>query len=128
MTELGYQRSVDRGQPAIETAVEPSTRPAGTYVASLPALGSITGRWVMHVLDAIGDSGARHSQIASQIPGLSEKVLTETLRRIEANGLVARCVGPGWPSHLLYVRTERAIRLLPALAVLRAWHNGESSP
>jgi DNA-binding HxlR family transcriptional regulator len=82
----------------------------------------------MQVMDAIGDAGARHSQIASRIPGLSDKVLTETLRRLESGDLVARRLGAGWPTQVLYVRTERARELLPALAVLQAWHCGQSSP
>lgn len=94
---------------------------AERYQDAAPALQLISGRWVLAILDALGREGARHSQIISRVPGISEKVLTETLRRLEKNGLVERAVGRGWPSHLVYQRTPQAAALLPALQNLCAW-------
>jgi DNA-binding HxlR family transcriptional regulator len=49
------------------------------------AVELISGRWPMVVLYALGDGPARPGELRKQIGGISQKVLTETLRRLEYN-------------------------------------------
>lgn len=53
------------------------------------AFGLLTGRWMLAILDELAIAPIRHSELLRAVDGVSEKVLTETLRRIERDGLVA---------------------------------------
>ncbi len=82
----------------------------------------VQGRWVLAVLDRVEDGPKRYREIKAGIPGISEKVLTETLRRMERDGLLERRLGPEPRPHLAYLGTPRARALDPALRQLARWH------
>ena len=53
------------------------------------------GRWTLAVLSRLSESGRRYQDLHDALDGISHKVLTDTLRRAERDGLVARHLDPG---------------------------------
>jgi DNA-binding HxlR family transcriptional regulator len=85
-------------------------------------LGLVTGRWALPVLDGLAAGPKRHGELKDAIDGISEKMLTQTLRRLQRDGLVARTVAPGVPGHVVYRATPLARSLDIPLTAAAAWH------
>ena len=66
-------------------------------------------------------SCARFNQLLSGIPGISDRVLTERLRELEAEGIVERLVDPGPPVRVSYRLTSRGRALEPVLNSISNW-------
>ena len=90
-------------------------------------LARIGGKWTMAVLYTLDKSGTplRFRDIERLNPDCSQKMLTSTLRGLEADGLVSRKVYPEVPSRVEYGLTDRAKSLMPLLHQLMDWayHN-----
>lgn len=63
--------------------------------ASALVIDLIDGRWTLAVLAELLDGGRRYQELDEALGGISHKVLTDTLRRAERDGLVARQLDPG---------------------------------
>jgi DNA-binding HxlR family transcriptional regulator len=85
------------------------------------AVELISGRWPMVVLYALGDGPARPGELRKQIGGISQKVLTETLRRLEYNGLVERRRYAEAPPRVEYSLTPAGEDLLIPINALGDW-------
>lgn len=85
------------------------------------AVELISGRWPMVVLYALGDGPARPGELRKQIGGISQKVLTETLRRLEYNGLVERRRYAEAPPRVEYSLTPAGEDLLVPIHALGDW-------
>lgn len=83
--------------------------------------GLLAGRWVLSVLAHVASDPMRHRELLDAIDGISEKVLTDTLRRMERDGLIVREVGSGVPSHVVYCATSLAQTLDEPLRAMLAW-------
>jgi|tagenome__1003787_1003787.scaffolds.fasta_scaffold19917368_1 DNA-binding HxlR family transcriptional regulator len=68
-------------------------------------LERISGKWFSLIVYALGDGPRRHSELLLMIEGISQKVLTQTLRAIERDGLVTRRVMKETPRHVEYELT-----------------------
>ncbi len=66
-------------------------------------------------------SPLRFSQIASAVPALSDRLLAERMRELEARGIVVRRVVPAHANHVEYALTPIGRELEPALVALEAW-------
>lgn len=89
------------------------------------ALGRIEGRWKLVILfHLFGGQVKRFSDPQRVIPAISQKMLAQQLRRLEADGLVQRQVHPQVPPKVEYRLTDWGQALCPALDALLAW--GES--
>ncbi|MFF2043706.1 winged helix-turn-helix transcriptional regulator [Kitasatospora sp. NPDC058170] len=77
--------------------------------------------WSSVVLWALREEPARPGGLRVRIGGISAKVLTETLRRLEFNGLVERRSYPQVPPRVEYALTPLGRTLLPALEALGDW-------
>lgn len=94
-------------------------------------LDRISDKWVVLVLCALaGESGAapshppvsmRFSQLARVLAGVSQKMLTQTLRALERDGLVTRTVTPTVPVTVEYELTGLGQSLYGVARSLRAW-------
>jgi DNA-binding HxlR family transcriptional regulator len=69
-------------------------------------LERISGKWFSLIIYALGDGPRRHGELLLMIEGLSQKVLTQTLRAIERDGLITRRVMKETPRHVEYELTE----------------------
>jgi DNA-binding HxlR family transcriptional regulator len=83
----------------------------------------IAGRWVLAVLHEIDSDVKRYGELLSAIDGISEKVLTETLRRMQRDGLVVRQVSTGAPNYVAYRATSLARTLDQPLRGLLSWRD-----
>jgi DNA-binding HxlR family transcriptional regulator len=75
-------------------------------------LRTVRGRWAMHIIKLIGDRGTLHfGALKRAIPGISDKVLTEQLRRFERAGILEREPKPAARPEMLYSLTSRGREL-----------------
>ncbi|MBQ6237714.1 MAG: helix-turn-helix transcriptional regulator [Bacteroidales bacterium] len=86
-------------------------------------LARIGNKWTMAVIYTLGGSDApmRFKDIERQNPDCSQKMLTQTLRGLEADGLVCRTVYPEMPPRVEYALTERGRSFLPLMRQLIDW-------
>lgn len=68
-------------------------------------LDHVTSKWAVLVLAALAESPLRFSALRRRISGVSEKMLSQTLRTLEADGFVARDVAPTTPPQVTYSLT-----------------------
>ena len=79
-------------------------------------------KWSMLVLITLKANGTmRFSDIARSIGDVSQRMLTVTLRHLETDGLVERCVFPEVPPRVEYTLTQMGQSLMPHLENLVAW-------
>lgn len=88
----------------------------------------IDGRWDLPVLFALRAGPLRRSTLRRQIGPVSDKVLTETLRRMELRGLVSRHTVPSVPIEVDYELTGRAMALEPLLTTMSNWDAVDPGP
>ncbi|RKN10872.1 winged helix-turn-helix transcriptional regulator [Streptomyces radicis] len=85
------------------------------------AIAVIDGKWKTVLLWLLESGPRRPGEIRRRLPGLSEKVLTQALREMEADGLVHREVHEGLPLKTEYSLTPFGRDLAEALAPLSDW-------
>ena len=79
-------------------------------------------KWALLVIYLLNESGStRFNQLGKLIPDISTKMLSNTLRTLEADGLVARTVYPEVPIRVEYALTELGRTLVPIIVELTAW-------
>ena len=87
-------------------------------------LARICDKWsllVIYTLDKAGRETVRFKELQREIPDISQKMLTVTLRTLEDDGYVTRTVYPEVPPRVEYALTERARSLLPHINALIEW-------
>ena len=100
---------------------EPKRPPVSTQSGSWEALELIANKWTLVVLDVLARGKLRHGQLQRTIKGISAKMLTQTLRRLERDGLVARKVYPVVPPRVEYTLTPLGQTVLEPLEVMCHW-------
>ena len=88
------------------------------YQDAIELLGS---RWTGSIIRALLGGTHRFSDITAAIPGLSDRMLAERLRELEAKGLVQRTVVPEMPVRIEYHLTEKGEALSPVIEALVDW-------
>ena len=81
----------------------------------------IGDRWTSTVLFVISDGVKRYSELQRQIPDVTKKMLTQTLRTLERDGLIERTVYPVIPPKTEYRLTPLGLRFLEPIAALAEW-------
>lgn len=87
-------------------------------------LARLCDKWsllVIYTLDKAGKEAVRFKELQREIPDISQKMLTVTLRTLEDDGYVTRTVYPEVPPRVEYALTARAYTLLPHVNALIAW-------
>lgn len=87
-------------------------------------LARICDKWslvVIYTLNNAGQEPVRFKQLQRQIPDISQKMLTTTLRTLEEDGYISRTVYPEVPPRVEYTLTERTKSLLPHINALIDW-------
>ncbi|HEY7046693.1 MAG TPA: helix-turn-helix domain-containing protein [Jatrophihabitantaceae bacterium] len=106
---------------------EPMSRPIPVYdafVAECPTralLDRLSDKWASLVLVALASGPMRYRQLHRRIDGVSQKMLTQTLRSMARDGLLTRTVTPTVPIRTDYQLTPLGRSLLPLVAAIKAW-------
>jgi DNA-binding HxlR family transcriptional regulator len=85
------------------------------------AVELIGKRWTGAILQVLLHGGMRFSEIAQAVPELSDRLLSERMKELEARGVVARQVDPGPPIRVQYKLSSMGQDLEPALVEIHAW-------
>src|SRR5829696_7703890 len=85
------------------------------------SLGLLSSKWAVDVLLALGDGTRRYHQLLGDLEPISEKVLTQTLRAMERDGLIARRVHAEVPPRVEYALTALGASMAPPLKALGSW-------
>ncbi|WP_156760056.1 winged helix-turn-helix transcriptional regulator [Microbacterium karelineae] len=81
----------------------------------------ISNKWAGLTLSALTDGPRRYSELAREIAGASQKMLTQTLRNLERDGLVSRTVTASVPPRVDYALTPLGGSLRGVLARIKEW-------
>jgi len=85
------------------------------------AVELIGKRWTGAIVWALSERAHYYAELTQVVPGLSDRLLSQRLRELEAEGLVERCVHDGTPARVSYALTEKGRALRPAIRELRSW-------
>ena len=108
-----------------------------TFLANCPSrqlLARISDKWVTLILAALGSDGPsprsrrvgeprsmRYSELSRRLAGVSPKMLTQTLRALERDGLLTRTVTPTVPVTVSYELTELGLSLQEVMLGIKEW-------
>ena len=84
-------------------------------------LATLSDKWVTLVLSALADGPLRYSALSRTVSGASQKMLTQTLRKLERDGLVSRRVTAAVPVRVDYELTGLGRDLLPVQRAIKEW-------
>jgi DNA-binding HxlR family transcriptional regulator len=84
-------------------------------------LDRIGDRWTCLLMRALADEEQRYGALLRRVPGVSQKMLTQTLRSMERDGLVSRRITPSVPVRVDYELTELGRSMLPVVDVISHW-------
>jgi DNA-binding HxlR family transcriptional regulator len=95
------------------------TNPVCRTISTL--LARIGDKWTVLVVTTLGEGSKRFNELRREIPSVSQRMLTLTLRNLERDGLVSRTVTPTIPPRVDYELTELGQSLLVPITALAGW-------
>jgi DNA-binding HxlR family transcriptional regulator len=98
------------------------TNPVCRTISTL--LSRIGDKWTVLVVGTLGEGSKRFNELRREIPSVSQRMLTLTLRNLERDGLVSRTVTPTIPPRVDYELTELGHSLLEPITALSQWALG----
>jgi DNA-binding HxlR family transcriptional regulator len=113
------EREPVRRRAAVATLERPEAHCCPKLHEAVELIGK---RWSGAIIVVLLDGGAmRFSEIAQAIPQLSDRLLSERMKELEARGIVERRVHPDSPVKVEYELTDMGRELAPALHQLKSW-------
>jgi DNA-binding HxlR family transcriptional regulator len=104
-----HRQAHQQPEPAIEALVR-------------DVIAQVADKWTMLILEALEEHGTlRFTQIGRIVGGISQKMLTKTVRQMERDGLITRTVHPVIPPHVDYSLTELGRELSAAFCGVWVW-------
>ncbi len=94
------------------------------YASSCPTrliLDRVADKWAVLVLLLLSDGPVRFNQLRRQVEGLSQKMLSQTLKNLERDGLITRKAFPTVPVTVEYAMTPLGRTLLVTIDALKDW-------
>ena len=85
------------------------------------ALDMLSGKWKLPIIIALTFGEKRFSEIAKEVEGITDRMLSKELRDLELNGLVIRKVEDSYPVRVTYVLTPYSKSLNDVIDSLRIW-------
>jgi DNA-binding HxlR family transcriptional regulator len=95
------------------------TSPVCRTISTL--LSRIGDKWTVLVVQTLGQGSRRFNELRREIPSVSQRMLTLTLRNLERDGLVSRTVTPSIPPRVDYALTELGQSLQKPICGLATW-------
>ena len=102
----------------------PTNKPEPVLSKDCPirqVINIVGDKWTLPVLYVLKQGTKRYSEIQRQIPGISKKMLTQTLRNLESDNILKRKVYPVVPPKTEYYLTAFGTKLIEPLEVLSDW-------
>lgn len=87
----------------------------------LSLLEAVSSKWAPLVVLALSQKKMRHSELQRAVGIISQKVLTQTLRTLERNGIITRYVYPVIPPHVEYELRPAGFALVARIEAFGAW-------
>lgn len=84
-------------------------------------LDRLADKWTVLILGLLGGGPRRFSSLQREIDGISQKMLTQTLRELERDGLISRTVYPEVPPHVEYDLTVLGRTLFEPITAVSRW-------
>lgn len=84
-------------------------------------LDLVGDKWSVLIIGTLADGPTRYSDLAAAIPGISQRMLTLTLKHLRRNGLLTRTAYPEVPPRVEYCLTRLGRSLLATVLALAAW-------
>ena len=84
-------------------------------------LSRVGDKWTMQVIAELGEGSRRFSELRRAIAGVSQRMLTLTLKNLERDGLVTRTVTPSAPPRVDYALTDLGRSMLAPVQALGEW-------
>lgn len=106
------------------TAEIPPARRPDVYAQDCPTrlvLDRLADKWAVLVLVRLGDGPMRFNRLRRDIEGVTQKVLSQTLKRLERDGLVRRAAFPTVPVTVQYSLTPLGVTLNDTVSALARW-------
>ncbi len=100
--------------------VEEDSAYCATYQRAVEIIGR---RWTGEIVRALLAGKTRFSEFTAIIPGLSDRLLSERMKELEATGIVSRCVSPETPVRVDYRLTDKGKDLVDVVDALERWAN-----
>ena len=91
------------------------------HCGSRKVLERIADKWTALIIHVLAEGTKRHSELLRAISGVSQKMLTQTLRKLEQDGLVERKVYPVVPPMVEYSLTRLGKTLIEPLEAICRW-------
>lgn len=88
---------------------------------SIYATSLISGQWALPICCYLRDGKLRFGELRKLLPGITERMLTLQLRKLEQDKLVTRTVYAEVPPRVEYELTEIGLELIPILSLLEKW-------
>ena len=85
------------------------------------ALDVLNGKWKLPIIVALSFGEKRFSEIAKEVHGITDKMLSRELRDLELNGLVRRTVEDTYPVRVTYALTPHSKSLTTVIEALKNW-------
>jgi DNA-binding HxlR family transcriptional regulator len=95
------------------------TNPVCRTISTL--LSRIGDKWTVLIVGTLGEGSKRFNELRREIPSVSQRMLTLTLRNLERDGIVSRTVTPTIPPRVDYELTELGQSLLKPIVGLTDW-------
>jgi DNA-binding HxlR family transcriptional regulator len=109
--------------PIVKTNQMTASRPSvmDPECPSRTVLERIADKWTALIIHVLADGTKRHNELRRQIAGVSQKMLTQTLRSLENDGLVERKIYPVVPPKVEYSLTPLGRSLIEPLEAICRW-------
>lgn len=123
-TPHGDPHGDPRGNRSEDRDPDAGRRQGDIYSARCPCrvlLDVVSSKWSVMVVEALAEGDCRFAQLHRKLEGISPKVLTTTLRRLQSAGMVDRTVYAEVPARVVYSLTETGESAVAPVHALRQW-------
>ena len=98
-----------------------TSHPAAECVAVKEVLNRVGDKWSVQVVSLLGEGPRRFNDLRRRIAGISQKMLSQTLKSLERDGLIVRTAFPTVPVTVEYALTPLAAGLIGLMAQITEW-------
>ena len=114
------RKTAGANRPRLKRPAEVERTPTNCHARDV--LARVGDTWSVYVIHMLGDAGTlRFNELRKEVDGISQRMLTVTLRGLERDGLVARTVYPEIPPRVEYALTPLGVTLRQHIRGLVGW-------